>query len=614
MASPLTLSNYDIIICGGGTAGCVLASRLTEDPNLSVIILEAGENANDDPRISTPGLFPLLMDDPDRDWQSIAEASPGLNGRRMGFPRGKCLGGSSAVNLMALVYPSKAGMDAWADLGNPGWDWEGLAPYYRKFQRHCPPSREVEEALSMDFLDPEVQGTEGPICSSYPANLDPLHKAWVDTWKGLQRAITGDPLTGVHTDGYTSPTTVDPVKAERSHAGNAYFAPVAGRANLHVVTGALIEKVELDTSDPDSVIAKGVTFTYSDGHRYTAKASREVILSAGTIGSAAILERSGIGSKALCEELGVKNIIGNPNVGENLQDHLMCGISYEVKDGVATADSMRDPAVIQKAMQQYQASKSGPLAGGGGYSFAYTPLTDFLPSPSAKQDSDSLKALLDEHIPLTTSTPPHNKFIRSVLTSPVEASATLCFITVQFAGTKLHPKDIFSIIEPENFVTILPQLAHPFSRGSVHIASSNAGVSPRIEPRYFSHPLDVEVMARHLMQVEVLAASPPLSNFLKPRAEGGRRLPVGHDALTLDRARELARAASTSNYHPVGTCAMMRQELGGVVDSRLRVYGTKNLRVVDASVFPMQIRGNVQSSVYAVAEKGSDLVREGLKS
>ncbi|KAK3720120.1 hypothetical protein LTR37_003943 [Vermiconidia calcicola] len=589
---PLQLLDcYDIIIAGGGTAGCVLAARLTEDAhqNLSVLLLEAGPNANSDFRVSTPGLFTLAIDNPELDWQFMSEPSPGLNGRKVAFPRGKCLGGSSAINLMALIYPSKAGLDAWEELGNPGWGWEGLAPYYRKSQRHCPPPKDVEEALALDYIDPKVQGTNGPICSSYPQSLNPLEKAWVDTWKGLQKAITGDPLTGVGTGGYTSPASVDPVSGERSHAGSAYLAPALHRTNLHVLTGVMVDKIEVDDrGGGEGLVATAVTFTH-EGKAYTAHADGEVIVSAGTIGSPALLERSGIGSKALCEALCIKNYIDNSNVGENLQDHVMCGISYEVQDGVATADMFRDPTVIQKAMEQYQASRSGPLAGGGGYNFAYTPLTDFINPQKPKEE---LKALLDRHLPHSAdpkfkAEKLHYAFNRSIIESPSEASASLCMIQVQFNGHKERAKETFGILEPENYITLVPQLAHPFSRGSVHIQSKDAVVHPKIEANYLSHPLDAEILGRHMQQVETIASSPPLAAFLKP---SGRRLPDSQDAHTLARAIELVRHSATSNYHPSGTCAMMPADLGGVVNER----------------------GNIQSTVYAVAEKGADLIAEDL--
>lgn len=312
MSNSLKRNSIDVIICGGGTAGCVLAARLSEDPNVSILMLEAGEDASNDPRITTPALFGTLYDDPQRDWRYKSEPSPGLNNRKIPHPRGKCLGGSSAVNLMALVYPSKTGLDTWAELGNPGWDWQSMAPYFRKFQTHVKPSKEVEEALGIDYLDSEFTGSDGPIKASFPQSLDPLQKAWVDTWKNLQRR--GNPVDGIGNGGFAVPASIDTKKGKRSFAGSEYYEPVKGRSNLHVLTGALVERIELDDSNPSAVQATGVVFSV-DGEQSTVKASKEVILCGGAFGSPQMLEISGIGSAELCKSLGIKNIIDNPNVG-----------------------------------------------------------------------------------------------------------------------------------------------------------------------------------------------------------------------------------------------------------------------------------------------------------
>lgn len=312
MSTLLKQTSFDVIICGGGTAGCVLAARLSEDPNVSVLMLEAGEDANNDPRITTPALFSAIYDDPQRDWQYLSEPSPGLHDRKVHHPRGKCLGGSSAINLMAMVYPSKTGLDTWAELGNPGWDWKSMAPYYRKFQTHIKPPKDVGEALGIDYLDGEFTGTDGPIKASFPQTLDPVQKAWIDTWENLQRR--GNPVDGVENGGFAVPASIDVKTGKRSHAGADYYEPVKGRPNLQTVTSALIERIELDDSATGAVKATGVVFSV-DGKQHVAQAGREVILCGGTLGSPQMLELSGIGSAELCKSLGIKNVIDNPNVG-----------------------------------------------------------------------------------------------------------------------------------------------------------------------------------------------------------------------------------------------------------------------------------------------------------
>lgn len=298
---------------------------------------------------------------------------------------------------------------------------------------------------------------------------------------------------------------------------------------------------------------------------------------------------------------------------ENLQDHLMAGPSWEVNDGVQTADQFRDPAVIQKAMQQYQESQTGPLANGGGYTFAYCPLVDFI-TPEPKE---SLSQLLGKHLPPASSSSPkyqaeelHNAFIRKIIESPDETPAAMCMVTVQFHGQKEDVKDIMAIHDPGNYISCVTQLSHPFSRGSSHLTSSDPNAKPIIKPNYLSHPLDAEILGRGIMQCEVLAKTEPLKSFLKP---GGKRLPEGQKTDTLEHAIEFGRSCASSNYHPAGTCAMMPLELGGVVNERLVVHGTTNLRVCDASIFPIEPRGNIQTTVYATAEKGADLIKEDLK-
>lgn len=418
--------------------------------------------------------------------------------------------------------------------------------------------------------------------------------------------MTTDPLSGQSTGGFSYLSSIDPKTWERSHAGSAYYTPVADRPNLHLLTESLVEKIIFDKSESD-VVATGVQFIHN-GRSEVREARMEVLLCAGAFQSPQLLELSGIGSSKLLKSHGIDVLVENPNVGENLQDHPLSGICYEVIDGLPTIDMIRDPAVIQSAMEAYQSSRAGPLTSGF-HSIASLPVVEFLSEDGKKK----LSQLLDTHIQSISPSQPASQstqhaILRSVLESPSDGSIILGMGASQLHFDASLQKDIYAITDPQNYLSFLVALAHPFSRGTVHIASASSSNPPIIDPRYFSHPLDLEILARHIHYIPNIAKTQPLASLIK---DGGKRLPEGMDISTLDAAKEHVKRNLITNNHPCGTCAMLPKQEGGVVDERLRVYGVKNLRVVDASVFPMIPRGNIQSSVYAVAERAADLIKEG---
>lgn len=530
------------------------------------------------------------------------------------------MGGSSAINAQALIPPSSASINAWAQLGNPGWDWPTLKPYFQKFHTLTSPSEEIKNCLSIDYLEENIRGKTGPIKASFPDNAEEnvLAKAWVDTFKSLGYGITGDPFSGKVSGGFVSASTVDPVSKERSYAASAYYSPAKDRPNLHVTTDALVEKILLEhiddptiNNDDDRYSASIVQYMH-EGQVKMAKANKEVILCAGAIQSPQILELSGIGDRKLLESHGIKVLIDNPNVGENLQDHLFTGINYEVKDGIATADILRrDPKAAQAAMAEYTSKKTGPMASTAMAAFAFMPIVDFL-TPGDAAGPAALKQLLEKHLPNTPTI--HHGFIRSILQDPTESSASM-FMTPVYAKLNTEPiipnnstTTTTQSVPEGNYITICTSILHPFSRGSTHISSPSAYSPPLINPAYLSHPLDAELFAYHILFLETIASTDPLTSFLKP--SGGRRNPAAPPLRSVEAAKEFLRASAISNWHPTSSCTMLPRGTGGVVDPRLIVYGTKNLRVVDASVLPIVPRGNPQSSVYAVAERAVDLIRE----
>lgn len=605
----LETAEFDFVIVGGGTSGLVVASRLTDDENIRVLVLEAGQNRLGDPKITIPGLGASTYFDPDYDWCITSEPQEHLNGRSLGQPVGKVLGGSSAINLGMVIYPSKSGFDSWERLGNPGWGWETMAPYFRKFHTFTEPARkELHEELMLDYLVKDAQGDSGPVQVSFGGGdwFPPFSKAWPRAFKALNQELTGDPISGLANGAFSNPATIDPVTKERSHAASAYYHNKARkRPNLRVLTEALVEKVLLEKQLDGTVKATGVQFTARDGQRRRTLAKHEVILAAGALKTPQLLELSGIGSTELLAQHGIDCFVDNANVGENLQDHGFVPFSWEVQDPLTSGDQLRDPAVQQAAMAAYQSAAAGPLS--------ICPLSSaFLPLLNQDLSQTSLSGLLSRHLD-DPGLPAHLRaqydVLRAQLSSPDDASGQYTLAPFQLlpdAGPS--PTGVFGMSAPGFYASIVSVLNHPFSRGRIHIKSADPTTAPLFDPRTMSHPLDLELHARHTMLLERLRATSPLAELFK---ENGRRIHNGGKAVeTLEEAREAVKNGYIPHYHVCGTAAMMPREAGGVVDARLRVYGTRGLRVVDASVFPLIPRGNIQSDVYAVAERAADVLKE----
>ncbi|KAL1964510.1 hypothetical protein VTN77DRAFT_6936 [Rasamsonia byssochlamydoides] len=605
----LESQSFDFVVVGGGTAGLVVASRLTEDPNVKVLVLEAGSNRVDDPRIAVPGLAASTYFDPDFDWCITSPPQEHLNGRQIAEPRGRTLGGSSAINMGMVIYPSKKDIDAWEQLGNPGWNWDSISQYLRKSQKFTPPTPAIREQLSLDYLDETLQGSSGPIQVSFGEGPFPaFNAAWPKVFENLNHKITSDPISGIAKGAFCNPGTIDPKTRSRSHAGVTYYnLEVAKRPNLRVVTDATVEKIILKEAD-GTVIAIGVQFKANDGVQRIVSAGEEVILAAGAIKTPQLLELSGIGGSELLKSHGIKVVIDNPNVGENLQEHGFVPFSWEIADGQQSGDALRIPEVAEAAMAAWQEhSGAGPL-GLCAISSAFMPLPEL-------QDGE-LKGLIKKYLedykyPSFPGQEAQYRILRQILEDESEPTGQYSLAPFQITPEKgPSPKGIYGMSEPESFISIVSVLNRPFSRGNVHLASNDPYASPVFDPKFFSHPLDLELHARHTKWLETLAFTEPMGSLLK---KNGRRLHSDKPVDDLDTARELTRDRIIAHYHVCGTTAMMPREQGGVVDDRLKVYGTSNVRVVDASVMPLIPRGNIQAIVFAVAEKAADIIKEQLQ-
>ncbi|KAJ3579473.1 hypothetical protein NPX13_g1101 [Xylaria arbuscula] len=601
----MALDYHDVVIIGGGTAGLVLANRLTENKELQVLVLEAGEDLTADARVTTPGLFPTLIGS-DADWNTVTEPQSALSNRKITLPHGRVLGGSSAINGQAFVATSKINVDTWGTLGNPGWSWETLEPYMKKTHTLVPPSGDsTYEHLHLEYIERHVSGTDGPIKASFPSGTEnPLPKAWIETLQSLGHTATGDPFSGKITGAYTNAASVDPETRQRSYAASEYWAPVNSRPNLKLITGAHVLRVLLEGT-AQNVVAVGVEFTCNREIR-TVKARQEVILSAGALLSPKILELSGIGNPELLASLSIPVVIENRYIGENLQDHPMCGLSFEVKDGIETLDDLlrQDTTVAWKAMEQYATSKSGPLAAGGICSYAFLGLQDTPPGLTS-----DISYAADTH-PLK---PAQTEYYKQLLENPEESTAGFFTYAAQGNfGTDSGSSLMRTGFLPGSYYSIAICLLQPLSRGYVHIQSADPQAPVRVDPRYLTHPLDLEVFARHMNYISKIVAAEPLASLLK--ANGRRNAAAPADIADVEAMKEYLHKTAMSSWHPTSTCPMLPLDKGGVVNERLVVHKTKNLRVVDASVFPITTRGNPMATVYAVAERAADLIKEDLEA
>jgi choline dehydrogenase-like flavoprotein len=501
-------------------------------------------------------------------------------------------------------------LDAWASLENPGWGFHDLEPYYRKVSTIHPPTEETKKTLGLDYFDSRAECETGPLQISFGDSYNSLNTAWLETFGNLGYRKKDDPTGFQETGAFIHPATIDPQTKTRSYAATAYYtsAGVSERTNLTVLTEAHVNKVLVNKTHDGSVVASGVLLVTKDGQTHDVLAKEEVILSAGALHSPKILELSGIGGRDLLESYGIPVVIDNSNVGENLQDHAIVAQSFEVNDGIPTGDLFRSPDILNAVVAQYQTNGAGPL-GSSTLCSSYMPLVD----DKGRTAPEELRELLDKELTNYSEFPARErqyKILRELLETSDEASAQYLMFPAQL---NVHPNGPTTVPEmlnpssPGNYFTIMTMLNRPFSRGACHIQSADPKQKCLYDPRFCSHPLDLEILARHVQFVEKLTTTEPMASTIIKK--DGRRMP---DLLAsdLEAAREIVRQRQASVFHICGSCAMMPRELGGVVNERLVVHGTKNLRVIDASIFPLEPLGNIQMTVYAVAEKAADIIKE----
>jgi choline dehydrogenase len=544
--------DYDYIIVGAGSAGCVLANRLSAAPNTRVLLLEAGGRDNWI-WYHIPVGYLFAIGNPRSDWMFKTEPEEGLNGRSLNYPRGKVIGGSSAINAMIYMRGQAADYDHWRQLGLAGWGWDDVLPWFKRHEDHYLGASACHGVGGEWRVEPPR--VRWPLLEAFRA------AAAQTGIKPIRDFNTGDNEGSSYFD-------VNQKRGRRWSAARGFLEPVLSRANLRLETGCLVTGLDFEGRRAVAVRwRQGGGRGRDEGRREDARSRRaqcrgEIILAAGAIGSPHVLMLSGVGPAGRLRDHGIAVVLDRAGVGENLQDHLQLRVIYRVT-GARTLNEASHSAAGRIGMAlQYALLRRGPLT------MAPSQLGLF-----ARSDPGRARANIQFHVqPLSL-----DRF-----------------------GEPLHRFAAF---------TASVTNVQPESRGRLRLRSADPTAAPAIAPNYLSTEGDRRVAADSIRAVRRIAAQPALAPYRPQEYLPGTA--VGDEEAALVRA---AGDIGTTIFHPVGTAKMGRvTDPTAVVDATLRVIGLERLRVVDASVMPAITSGNTAAPTMMIAEKGAALILAGAK-
>ncbi|PPQ82830.1 hypothetical protein CVT25_009205 [Psilocybe cyanescens] len=577
-------TDTDSSTTGGGASGLTLATRLSEDPALSVLLLEAGAANLEDPAILTPAAYGSHFGNPEYDWAFATEPQANANGRAVPWPRGKGLGGSSAINFFQYHLATKGDYDAIEKLGNPGWNWELFKKYQLKTETFIEPDVQ-DESINYDLAH---HGKEGPLAVSHAITLSGLEKPFNDSVAEFGIKPAKEPLSGDNKGTWLTPLTIHPKNRIRSYAANAYYPLALTRKNITVLTNAHVVKLE-STKDANGILtATGVTFLHNK-QTHLVSIGKEVVLSAGTIIDPQILELSGIGDKKVLDKFNIEVKLDLPGVGNNIQEHVFFPATHEIreekKDQVNTFDSLLDPVERAKQIELFHKEGKG-LLGMAFNVMAFATLSQL--SPDTDAIYTELEKTIEEGIASGKYSPLQRKQYQLQLDALKSGSPNCEFILTQ--GAPAVP----GLAKPgKKYVSFFTFLNHPFSRGTIHIKSTDPLEHPAIDPHYFEEKYDIRLLMEVFKYSRRLAKTEPLKSYLQDT-----------EVLPGPECQTDEQIANT-----IGSCSLVPLADGGVVDTKLKVYNTTNIRVVDVSILPLHIGAHLQATAFTIGELGADIIK-----
>jgi choline dehydrogenase len=523
------MSTYDYVIVGAGSAGCVLANRLSADPGVSVLLLEAG-GSDMNPNVRIPAGFPKQFRTK-LDWGYVSEPEPNLIGRSMYLPRGKSLGGSSSMNAMIYIRGHRYDYDTWAERGATGWSYADVLPYFKR--------SEGNERLSGPY-----HGTDGPLNVADPTWLSPMTDPFTQSAKAAGIPVNDD-FNGAEQEG-AGPFQLTQKRGRRWSAADAYLHPVRKeRDNLTVLKNAHARRVVWEGTR-----AVGVEYDVK-GKPGSARASREVLLSAGAFNSPQLLMLSGVGPEDHLREHGIAVVADSPHVGAHLADHAMTTVTYEIKSGISSlADATHPKYLAQYLLQRGK----GKLSSNVGESGAHVKVGDGTPAPDFQ----------------------------------ILFGAAYYFDN----GYRTYPNPA---------ITLAPCFLRPQSEGSVRLRSGDPHAAPAIHIGFLGTDKEMKDNIAAVRLAREIAESGPLGDMIV------KNIDPGPGVASDEQIAAWIRAEIQHEYHPSCTCRM-GPEGDGVLDEELRVRGVDGLRVIDCSSFPMVPAGNTNAPAIMLAERAADLI------